>query len=453
MTLSQWPDLHVDEIDGVPTAWSRVPGPLRAGLFLRVGYADETLVTSGVSHLLEHLALFGFSRPGDHSNGQVEATTTLFHCTGDDATVVDFLRDVTRQLVSPPTERLEDERGVLRTEAASRGPSAEGALLTWRYGARTYGLAGQQELGLEHLTAEDLLAWSVRYATTGNAALWLSGPPPAGLALSLPPGPRHPAPDAREAIVPALPAYFPAGDSRRIALHAVLDRGYANAALADVVSGRLLDALRVDQAVAYSPRADYGAVTADAGRLLVFSDLAEGRATDGARLFMAVLSGLAGQAPVREEELAGWHAARDRQADEPAAQLGFTVSQAWSLAFGSEVRSFERAEAEMRAVRPEEVTAAATAMMGNALVMQPQGVRFVRDGWSAAPGISLGAAEVKLAWWQLPWVKPTLAWLVVTVLVVAFAVAVVRGYIRATGPILAGVFAASIYLRQRRSRR
>jgi hypothetical protein len=34
------------------------PGPLSAGLVFRVGQADETLAWSGITHMVEHLALF-----------------------------------------------------------------------------------------------------------------------------------------------------------------------------------------------------------------------------------------------------------------------------------------------------------------------------------------------------------------------------------------------------------
>jgi hypothetical protein len=69
-----------------------VPGPLRAGLLVRMGSADESLPISGIGHLLEHLALFDVGRPGDHSNGYVDQTLTHVHTSGDPDEVVAFLR-------------------------------------------------------------------------------------------------------------------------------------------------------------------------------------------------------------------------------------------------------------------------------------------------------------------------------------------------------------------------
>ena len=43
------------EVDGVPTLLAPRNGPLAAGLTFRVGQADETLATAGITHLLEHL--------------------------------------------------------------------------------------------------------------------------------------------------------------------------------------------------------------------------------------------------------------------------------------------------------------------------------------------------------------------------------------------------------------
>jgi len=178
--MLDWPEVHHTEVDGVPVVWASVPGPLRAGLMLRVGSADETLVTSGITHLLEHLALFGIGRPGDHSNGHVDQTTLHLHCVGDAGSVTHFIGAVSRQLTDVPTARLADELGVLRSELAGRRSTIEDSLLAWRYGALTYGLTAQTQYALETVDADQIRAWAGRHATRGNAVIWLSGPPPVG---------------------------------------------------------------------------------------------------------------------------------------------------------------------------------------------------------------------------------------------------------------------------------
>ena len=381
------PDLHATEIDGVRTLWSPVPGPLRAGLVFRVGSADETMVTSGSTHFLEHLALFGVGRPGDHSNGHVDQTTMNFHCTGDEATLVDFMAAVTRQLADLPAARIEEERAILRAERAGRRTGVEETLNIWRYGAEDYGLAGLGELGLEHLDEPALRSWAAEVATTGNAVLWLSGPPPAALRLHLPAGEYRPAPDPLRSILTELPAYF-TGPTDGVAMSAVLERGYANQALCTILRGRLVDELRTRRAVAYSPQTDYRPLTGTTARLLVVSDLVAGRQSDGVRPFLSALDELSDPESIDESELAEWRAALERDRSEPQAPLGRLVGQAVQLLLADELHSLERIDAELAAVSPHSVAEAARAARSTALARVPEGVRVSRAPWVPAPGSS-----------------------------------------------------------------
>ncbi len=63
------------EVDGVPTVWAPSEGELTAGLVFRVGRADETWARSGITHLVEHLALHASERPYVSQNGIVGAST------------------------------------------------------------------------------------------------------------------------------------------------------------------------------------------------------------------------------------------------------------------------------------------------------------------------------------------------------------------------------------------
>ena len=380
-----WPALHVGEVEGVRAVWADVPGPLRAGLVVRVGSADETLSSAGVSHLLEHLALFGTGRPGDHSNGFTDQTVTMYHCSGDADLVRTFLTDVTRQLADPPTHRLADELGVLRAEAAGRGRSAEDTLLTWRYGAAGFGLAAQEQLGLARLDADAVRAWAARYATRGNSVLWFSGPPPAGIAVGLPDGDPVAPPDPRPAVLPRLPAWFRADDASGIALYSVLERAWANGFLEDVLRDRLVDELRVKQAAAYSPGVGYRPVSRGAGRLLALTDIVDGRQTDAVRIFLGILADLGAERPPTEDELAAVRRRREADHADPSAPLGFVTSAAWNLAVGTEPETYESADAGFAGVTPDDVAAAARSALAGAVAMVPQGVRMTREPWVEAP--------------------------------------------------------------------
>ena len=45
-------------VDGVPVFWTESGDEMLAGLVFRVGRADESLARGGITHLVEHLALY-----------------------------------------------------------------------------------------------------------------------------------------------------------------------------------------------------------------------------------------------------------------------------------------------------------------------------------------------------------------------------------------------------------
>lgn len=380
--------LRRTEVDGVPTIWTRVPGPLRAGLLLRMGSADETLPTSGVSHLLEHLALFGAGRPGDHSNGFVDHTTTAFHTVGDTAVVTAFLDQVTRQLSDLPIDRLEAERGVIEAEQAARYPGVVESLHTWRYGARGYGLAAQPQYGVSRLDAGTVRAWAARFAVRRNAVLWMSGPPPAGLRLHLGDGAFQPPPDPCASLLPRFPTWYP-GRRDGVALLALVPRGWAAPALRHLLRSRLVDELRTARAVASSPDVDYRPLTGDIGRLVAVTDLVPGREEEGTHAFLDVLDGLGrerGEAgALTSADLAGWRNAADREAADLMAPLGAVMSSAWEILFGRPASGLDAQAGARARVTVPEVAELARIALSSALAELPPGTE-PRDGtWRPAP--------------------------------------------------------------------
>ncbi len=159
-------------VDGdVPVFWSESGDEMTAGLVFRVGRADESLARGGITHLIEHLALYQLGASGrTHYNGQVDAVTTTFVTRGGPEEVTGFFKAVCAGLRDLPAERIGAERQVLRTEADQRRPAIGDPLLIARYGADTYGLAAYPEFGIGMLQADELRAWTERYFTRGNAA-------------------------------------------------------------------------------------------------------------------------------------------------------------------------------------------------------------------------------------------------------------------------------------------
>lgn len=182
-------------VDGITTFWIQTPGPFQVALLFRVGVADETLPTRGITHLVEHLALYASSTRSDEANGFVDAERCVFYASGERGEVLDWLRRCAAALADLPLERLPAERRILRAEAV-RGDNAgvHARLLDMRFGADGYGLGNYRELGLRWLGDEEVSAWARARFTRGNAVMWMTGEPPEELELPLLEGERCPPP-------------------------------------------------------------------------------------------------------------------------------------------------------------------------------------------------------------------------------------------------------------------
>jgi predicted Zn-dependent peptidase len=250
-------DFERSSVDGVPVFWTEAGEEMLAGLMFRVGRADESLARGGITHMIEHLALYPVGvEAARHYNGQVDAVTTTFLRRGTAEEIAEFFRAVCANLRDLPAERLERERQVLRSEAGGRRPAITDLLFTERYGADTYGLPSYPEYGISAVQVPDLKAWSGRYFTLSNAALWVAGgKPPSGLALDLPDGPAMPAPQPAGK-PPPTPAYANA-PAPGVAWSAVVGRSPAAQTYAAILDRRLRQELRHKQGLAYSPSVAY----------------------------------------------------------------------------------------------------------------------------------------------------------------------------------------------------
>ena len=104
------------EIAGVP-AFVVPDGPRVpvVGLTFRVGRADETAATSGLSHLVEHLALPATTATPFDFNGTVDTLFTSLFASGDLDDLRDFVATTSGLLAEPPRgatrDRAQDSRG------------------------------------------------------------------------------------------------------------------------------------------------------------------------------------------------------------------------------------------------------------------------------------------------------------------------------------------------------
>ena len=115
-------DFERSSVDGVPVFWTEAGEEMLAGLTFRVGRADESLARGGVTHMIEHLALYPVGvEAAKHYNGQVDAVTTMFLRRGTAEEIAEFFRAVCANLRELPAERLERERQCCGPRPAAGG--------------------------------------------------------------------------------------------------------------------------------------------------------------------------------------------------------------------------------------------------------------------------------------------------------------------------------------------
>ncbi len=249
-------DFQWTEVDGIPTVWTETPPPLRAGLLFRTGLADETLVTVGHTHLIEHLAFSTINNSFQNSNGTVEGLITSFFTIGSPDDVSSVLQGICAGLNNLPAARLEAEKKILTAEFAARPYDVRTHHLTWRYGSAGHGLLGMPELGTRGAKIEQLQERSLQQFTRDNAVLWLSGPVPGSLHLQLPSGAKRPLP-ALNPILTDFPCWFVDDRCNGIAVTATVPRVAASTIFNAIASKRLLEELRTEKAVSYWPNVTY----------------------------------------------------------------------------------------------------------------------------------------------------------------------------------------------------
>jgi zinc protease len=234
--------------DGVPLVTGDCEDELLdAGIVFGVGPSDETLATSGLSHLVEHLALRGLETDG--VNGSVHASLTEVHIRGTRAEISGFFSEMGRRLSALPTEDLDVERRVLGAESNFRHPGRPESLemMPIRFGWLGLGLVF--ETGLRLATPESATAWARRWFTASNAVCWSTGDP-GNLRLGLPVGDR-PTRECRPRLTDA--GWVPAATSS-VGLSFVTEPSRAGRLLNSLLARRVEAVLRHEQGLVYAVR-------------------------------------------------------------------------------------------------------------------------------------------------------------------------------------------------------
>jgi zinc protease len=385
------------EVDGVPVVFVRRSGPTKAGISFRVGYADETLAAAGVTHLVEHLALYGQMLTDHHSNGTTTAGHTHFFMSGDSSAVAGFLHGVCSALGRLPMQRLETEKGILRTEEAGRATGTAGLLAIQRYGAQGHGLAAYPEYGVAGLGEADVAGWSRHWFTRDNAVAWVSGEEvPRDLRLPLPPGRRWALPPAVSALGPT-PAFYAHG-SGHIAFDAVVRRSSAAAVFAGVLGREMTRRLRHEDGLSYTVSSGYEPRDRETAMVTAFADALPDKQDALVGGFVDVLATMrVGRIDLRD--LDAVRARHDQALAGPDADADRLVRYATDLLDGSAVRTVDELRAELHAVTPADLHGVAAELTRTGLLQVPRGRTADWAGFGAVPAFS--ATRATGAWTSL----------------------------------------------------
>jgi zinc protease len=365
------PVVEQTEIDGIPVFWTPVDGPRLASVMFRVGRADEPAHQAGITHLVEHLALAPLAQQDYSHNGFVAAVRTVFHATGSDAQLADFVKAICAALTSLPLDRVLMERRILTQEAASRGQASITMLRWYRYGNLAHGLLATEELGLGWLGPEPIQAWASSWFTRGNVAVWWSGPPPSDLRLDLPAGARSPVP--KPTVVPGItfPTRADLGGTGA-SMSYVAPRSAATRITLDILERRIRHELRFQRGLIYDVATDYDPQGAKDAHIGITMDCRREDAVAVTTSLLAILDDLIKVGPT-EEEVRREASTFAEEATHVGGRLGFLDATTHDALVGRVRETPAQVVSEYLGVGPDDIKVAARVALNSLLVFAPPG--------------------------------------------------------------------------------
>lgn len=357
-----------EELAGLPAYVADVPGPTRAALLFRVGQADETLPTRGLTHLVEHLALGHFAR-ADAVDGAVDVLYTFAVVEGAPHEVTERLHEIAARFSDPPTDRLDTERRILDVENRGKSPHPSAQLLSLFYGPRGPGLMAYDEIGLRHATARDVCDHAQRWFTRENAALALTGPVGDLSELPLRAGVRRGAVQTTVLPQPTLPAEIALADVG-MALGAPLRSGDVVTVLTALIERKVWSVLRQTQGLVYDVECRVRPVGPSERLLYLTSDAGPDDAGAALKVVVQEIQRLAQGDFSREDLAEAQDDLRRRAASNPLMVL--TGAAMIELGRG-EVRDPAEILAGQGAVTPDEIAAVAGDLSEQLIATLPEG--------------------------------------------------------------------------------
>jgi hypothetical protein len=360
---------------------------MRATLMFRVGYLDEALPVRGITHLVEHLALHSQAHNTNwwQINARVERFRTLFWISGPPPHITSFLSEVTSSISDLPTDRLDAEKMVLRTEEASGYHGSVKEIASYRFGANGPGLEDYREFGLRWLTPDAIRHWSSERFNANNAAIWLTGDLPGDLRLHLPQGKRFPVPAATP-LDRTTPTFYNLGN-RSVVLSMLSTGGpaWASDIVVSAMGERMRKRLRYEQSLAYETSVN----TYSCGKRLVeiraFADALVGNAEQAAASMVSIALDLAREGH-RPDELETMLSVFRHGRDEPDAGLE-SLWDAASLEIGlaSATASWDEYDAAVEKLTAKQIADYVEAAFRTAMLVIPEGASCSIEGFSRLP--------------------------------------------------------------------
>jgi hypothetical protein len=372
------------EADGVPIFWADLPPPFVATIVFRTGRADETLASAGITHLVEHLAIPIDEPAGVDVNGSVLPTETLFWTAGPRERALVAFQGILRGLGAVDLDRLETERRILLTEAASGASDPVTAAAAFRFGARGFGLPAYEELGLYRVGGEEVEAWWRQRFTAENAAIWMSGRPPGGFQVPLVRGERKEPPPLRPIDGLQLPSHNSGGASGGVCASLIIERSFAANAVLKVAGRRIRKRLRFEHGLSYGAHAVYDALTPGHAHAVLLADCLDDRAAATRDGLMGVLHELAQDGPT-DDELRDDAEALEAALGETSETPGFLYGQASEELSGGRVYSAEELVEGRAEVTPVSAAQTLSDAMPSLLLTTPEGTGDVLGGLTRYP--------------------------------------------------------------------
>lgn len=253
----------------------------------------------GITHLIEHLALFPLSDREYEYNGMVSPMFTEFYCEGEPEEVVDFLNSVIDSLDHLNFDRLDDELRVLSIEMNDFGPSPFSFMAGARFGTTSLGVTHQPDFGAQNITRDDVERFRLQYFTRDNAVLFFSGEPPSGLQFDLPRGTPQ-----RSQEITRIQHSFPArieGPEDTIAVSFELPLNPSSSVLVRSLEQRLVKELRTNNGHSYNINGSFYGITTKHDYVFIEADIAPKDAETATKLFIDAIRDFVEHGPTREE--------------------------------------------------------------------------------------------------------------------------------------------------------